>query len=202
MEREVECHPEMEPEVFKESTNCYVHVLGLEESVARHRIVLQERPDHIGQMFPCATELARLGRFAEAEDVLDRIEKVDEEGIWAYGARREVMIMKGELPLGSEAFEEALLNESLSPYGRAVFCFLHGDVSRGVDFWRQLVTRDLMVASYYLPKTEVLFPSEVADDPYYKQGLSELGIGQEWTAYLRKRVHVLQEHTDIRLSDL
>jgi len=200
MDRTIQDHPDLEIEVIQERGNSTLRLEGLEAGIVSRRKVLQQKPDHIGQLVTLTVELSKLGRYTEAEVHLAHLESID-DGSWTYGARASVAALKGELPLGSERLEQAIADELCTAHVRGIIYFILGDVPQGVQYWRNLDTRDMQLISLYAPVSEMLFADGVTDDPEYQQVLVELGIGKSWTRYLEKRVKDLEAVTGIPLLD-
>ena len=76
-----------------------------------------------------------------------------------------------------------------------------GEVEAGIRYWRNLTLRDFQNAAYYSAIGEARFAASVRNDQRYLDLRNELGIGSEWTAYMRERVRELTPITGIPVAD-
>ena len=174
---------------------------GLRWSIAARRDLLTRHPEQLGHLTGMAISLAKLGEFDEARTYLLRARARDSTGTfkWSFSAESALKVLSGEAPLGSDAFEQLLDDPRGSRFGRGQLCFIAGDVSRGCEYWRKLVGSGLTSATYYHLMAAHYFAPGVLDHPDYEHMLDEIGIGKNWTAFLRECVKELAPATGIEL---
>jgi TolB-like protein/tetratricopeptide (TPR) repeat protein len=154
-------------------------------------------PNDVRLLSWAVPQLARRGDWDEAESCLAHLEQIDRDGIWSYTARVQFAVLRGDLPAGSEALSAALAHEHSTPLLRGAVRFMLGDVDGGVAEWRGMDAALVGLLGRDGPVTETLFPEAVLADLRYQDLLDELGVGRQWTAYLRDRVEALAPITGI-----
>lgn len=169
-------------------------------SIEMRKPLLAEKPDHIGWLMGQVASLAFVGRYEEAEECLRHIEKREPGSPWFISAKTFLALIRGDLPLGSDALE-AVLAQSTENRFRGSLCFAVGDVERGLEYWRRISVPMLRTAALHLHVNERLFPPELFRDPRYHEVLEGLGIGKTWQRRLMEGVIELEPATGVKLSD-
>jgi hypothetical protein len=209
--REASRYVDLYAKFDREETGLYQHrhelaalTLGAQRAIPMGKNVLTMFQNNIGTLFALVTQLALIGKYAEAEGYLARLEENDHVGVWAHALRLRVAVLRGDLLPRSEHLAAALDDPRVNDYLRGVTHFILGDVESGVAAWRRVhgsnsphATRALIYAVH----AESCYSATVVNDARYQDVLDELGIGRRWTAYLREKVAELAPITGIEPDD-
>ena len=209
--REASRYVDLYAKFDREETALYLHrnelaglTLGPQRAIPMAKNVLTMFQNNIGTLFALVTQLALIGKYAEAESYLARLEDNDHVGVWAYALRLRLAALRGDLPARSEQLIAALDDPRVNDYLRGVTHFIVGDVEYGIAAWRRAQgsnSRKAARALIYAVHAESCYTATVVNDPRYQDVLDELGIGGQWTAYLRAKVAELAPITGIEPGD-
>ena len=209
--REASRYVDLYAKFDREETALYLHrnelaglTLGPARAIPMAKNVLTMFQNNIGTLFALVTQLALIGKYAEAESYLARLEDNDHVGVWAYALRLRLAALRGDLPARSEQLIAALDDPRVNDYLRGVTHFIVGDVEYGIAAWRRAQgsnSRKAARALIYAVHAESCYTATVVNDPRYQDVLDELGIGGQWTAYLRAKVAELAPITGIEPGD-
>jgi TolB-like protein len=178
--------------------------LGPQRATPIGKKVLTVFQNNIGTLFALVTQLALIGEHAEAEGYLARLEENDHVGVWAFALRLRLAALRGDLPARSQELVTALDDPRVNDYLRGVTHFILGDVESGVAAWRRVHasnSRSAARAMIYAVHAESCYTAKVVNDARYQDVLDELGVGRQWTAYLREKVAELAPITGIEPGD-
>ncbi len=159
---------------------------------------VEQHPDATASLFGLVRTLAKLGRFAEAEAYLTRLERTNEA--WGYGAAVWLATLRGDIKPGSAALEQTLADTRSTNALRGTVCFLLGDVECGVKYWRQMEPAFVPIYWEFAPGNEVYFAPGVLADPRYRALVNDLGWGSRWRAHIRKMAVELTPITGIEVT--
>lgn len=169
-----------------------------ERAVRLMKINVDRFPDFTISLYGLVRDLAKLGRYSEAEAYLARLTRTDTA--WAYAAKLLLMAQRGDIPLGSAALEEALADSLGTNIARGNVCFVLGDVERGVGYWRNIEPAFLPLLWQFNTYQEWFMAPGVAADPRYQALLDELGVGRRWRDYMRTMASELTPITGIEIT--
>jgi DNA-binding winged helix-turn-helix (wHTH) protein/TolB-like protein len=165
-------------------------------------MALQTFPNDVRFVASAIPQLARNGAWDDADSQLENLERVDRDGMWAYAAKVELAVMRGDYAADAELLRAALADARSTDLLRGTVLFMRGDVDGGAAAWRAMPPNLRLQASGDAPWLETLYPASVPTDPRYQALLDELGVGAKWSAYMRERVHELAPVTGIEGSKL
>ena len=161
------------------------------------RQVLREFPHKIETLAWMVGQLGRIGQLDEAQAYLTHLTANDLDGFWAYFAKLQLAVERKELAKGSDELRRALDNPLATSFLRGVIEFMLGDVEAGVADWRKMDASQMTMAAFYVPIEETMFPATVTEDARYGQLLNALGLGSQWTGFMREKVKELVPITEI-----
>ena len=162
---------------------------------------LQTFPNDVRFVASAIPQLARNGAWEDADSQLENLQRVDRDGMWAYAAKVELAVMRGDYAADAGLLRTALADERSTDLLRGTVLFMQGDVDGGAAAWRAMPPNLKLQASGDAPWLETMYPSSVPVDARYQALLDELGIGAKWSAYMRERVHELAPVTGIEASN-
>jgi TolB-like protein len=198
----LEKHYAIVPNPPIELAAAYLWTKGLDAAIYKQIEFLTEDPEvSVATLTGLVKNLARAGRYEEAEYYLALLEKQDKEGIWTISAATDLDIFRGNLTFASVEFQKLLYSEQASNYSKGHWCFMLGEINAGAEYWRNLTPRGFQVAAYYTPVSEASYTELVRNDPRYQDLLNELGIGSQWTEYMKRSVLELEPITGIPLTE-
>lgn len=190
--------------VFLRRTELTGLTLGNERAIAMEKKSLTMLQNNVGMLTSLVLRLALAGEYGEAERYLARLDENDQSRVWAFSARLFFGVLRGDLPAGSEQLRAALDDPLCNDYLRGVAHFIVGDVPAGIAWWeksRGNVGTNRLPALYLMVDNESMFPATVLNDSRYQNFLDEVGMGRNWTAYLRAKVAELAPITGIESAD-
>jgi DNA-binding winged helix-turn-helix (wHTH) protein/TolB-like protein len=147
-------------------------------------------------------DLARTGRFAEAHHYLERLEKIDPDGVWAHSVRYLLKFREGKLSRDSETYQAMVEHPATGQAMLGHFAFVFGDVASGIHHWSRLTPVERLALEQGVRMWELEYPEHVRADPDYGALLDRLGIGDQWRRYLAAKVAELESLTQIAATTI
>jgi len=132
-----------------------------------------------------ASQLARLGRFGEAETYLKRLENIADASELAIHTQALVDVYRGTLNSVDTAERYFIEHPTISNTTKGMAWFMLENVERGIAVWDALPDAKRIRLNRYLRTLEYHFPQSVRSDLAYQELLNRLGFGSEWQRYLR-----------------
>jgi DNA-binding winged helix-turn-helix (wHTH) protein/Tfp pilus assembly protein PilF len=167
-------------------------------AIRRNKRTLDQYPDGTANLFGLVRQLAKVGRYAEAEAYLTRLQRTNE--MWGYGASVWLSTLRGDIRVGSPELEKTFAQPLMTNATRGAVCFMLGNVECGVRYWRIMESGYLPIYWEFGPDNEIYWAPGVLKDPRYRKLVNELGWGSEWRAYMRMKATELTPLTGIEVT--
>jgi TolB-like protein/DNA-binding winged helix-turn-helix (wHTH) protein len=173
---------------------------GTEALIAVRKEYVARNPTTIEILGGLIQDLARGGRFAEAHEYLERLERNDREGIWIVSVRHNLLLREGKVTHGGPEYQAIMTNPRNPNATKGHVALLHGDIGAGTQYWTNLTPVERRVLRVNLPFMELDYPKHVLSDPDYVDLKERLGIGDQWRRYLATKVAELEPFTTVQLT--
>jgi DNA-binding winged helix-turn-helix (wHTH) protein len=194
-----------DPEMAILAGSNYISIAAIsnpEEQIRLAKISLSKRPNMVITLYGVVSKMALMGNYVEAELYLERLRQADVEGAWAHAAWMKLAALRGDLPLGSEALENAVADPLATNLANGQTYLTLGDVEKGLAALRNMEAGLLPLLWQFKASIEAFYPNSVLDDYRYKSLMNDLGVGQNWRYYLLQQTEQLASITGIPRTTL
>lgn len=171
-----------------------------EEEVSSRRLLLQERPNHIGTLGVLARNLMFTGEYEEALAFANRQKQLDTELITAHFSQVVIGVLTDRLYPGSKEVEESYRLGPDFNFNNGTLAFMLGDVNTGAAFWRALRPTQKRRLVNLVYATEKFYSNEVLASEQYQALLEELDVGLSWQRTLMEGVMAMEPITGVALN--
>ena len=170
------------------------------EAIRGAKKVLALHPNYTLELYGLVQNNARIGNYIEAERYLERLKLSDPRGEWAYAGQLILSALKGELPLNSQALDDAVANPKTTNLTKGITYFIVNDVEKGIAAWREMEAGLFHLVWHYYASWESFFDPHVLDNPGYQALMEDFGLGKRWRAYLLAQTTQLADITGIPVT--